>query len=130
MPCLVPTIQIAPAIPASRKPFAKWKKLHVEISENSRREFLRNAGRLGLGLGIGGGLLATPMAASALTGEDAAHQFKEIERNKALLTGKANRFTILHTADIHAQLLVHDEFFIENSKVVYKKGEGWLPLKP
>lgn len=105
------------------------KKLHVEISENSRREFLRNAGRLGLGLGIGGGLLATPMAASALTGEDAAHQFKEIERNKALLTGKANRFTILHTADIHAQLLVHDEFFIENSKVVYKKRGGMATLK-
>ncbi|MBL7768032.1 MAG: bifunctional metallophosphatase/5'-nucleotidase [Flavipsychrobacter sp.] len=105
------------------------KKLHVEISENSRREFLRNAGRLGLGLGIGGGLLATPMAASALTGEDAAHQFKEIERNKALLTGKANRFTILHTADIHAQLLVHDEFFIENGKVVYKKRGGMATLK-
>lgn len=105
------------------------KKLHVEISENSRREFLRNAGRLGLGLGIGGGLLATPMAASALTGEDAAHQFKEIERNKALLTCKANRFTILHTADIHAQLLVHDEFFIENGKVVYKKRGGMATLK-
>jgi 2',3'-cyclic-nucleotide 2'-phosphodiesterase (5'-nucleotidase family) len=105
------------------------KKLHVEISENSRREFLRNAGRLGLGLGIGGGLLATPTAASALTGEDAAHQFKEIERNKALLTGKANRFTILHTADIHAQLLVHDEFFIENGKVVYKKRGGMATLK-
>jgi 2',3'-cyclic-nucleotide 2'-phosphodiesterase (5'-nucleotidase family) len=105
------------------------KKLHVGISENSRREFLRNASRLGLGLGIGGGLLATPMAASALTGEHAAHQFKEIETNKAVLTGKANRFTILHTADIHAQLLVHDEFFIENGKVVYKKRGGMATLK-
>jgi 2',3'-cyclic-nucleotide 2'-phosphodiesterase (5'-nucleotidase family) len=105
------------------------KELHLKISENSRRDFLRNAGRLGLGLGIGGGLLASPMAAAANKPDEGLSKLKEIERNKAILTGKASRFTILHTADIHAQLLVHDEFFIENGKVVYKKRGGMATLK-
>jgi hypothetical protein len=34
------------------------KKLHLEISQNSRREFFKNAGKLGLGIGIGGGLIS------------------------------------------------------------------------
>ncbi|KYP14551.1 bifunctional metallophosphatase/5'-nucleotidase [Flavihumibacter sp. CACIAM 22H1] len=105
------------------------KILHLQISENSRRDFLRNAGRLGLGLGIGGGLLASPMALSANNPNEAIDKLNEIDRNKAVLTGKANRFTILHTADIHAQLLVHDEFFIEKGQPVYKKRGGLATLK-
>src|SRR5687768_12393450 len=34
------------------------KTLHLKISETSRREFFKNAGKLGLGLGIGGGLIS------------------------------------------------------------------------
>ena len=34
------------------------KEMHVQLSENSRREFLKRSSRLGLGLGIGGGLIA------------------------------------------------------------------------
>jgi hypothetical protein len=37
------------------------KKLHLEISQNSRREFFKNAGKLGLSIGIGGGLIS-PLA--------------------------------------------------------------------
>lgn len=33
--------------------------------------------------------------------------------------------TLLHTADIHSQLNIHDEFFIEHGKPVYKK-KRWL----
>ena len=37
--------------------------------------------------------------------------------------------TLLHTADIHSQLDIHDEFFIENEKPVYKKRGGFATLK-
>lgn len=104
------------------------KKLHLEISENSRREFFKNAGKLGLGLGIGGGLIS-PFAASALQSEDAAYKAKSIAASKAVKNGKVQTLTLLHTADIHSQLNIHDEFFIENGKPVYKKRGGFASLK-
>ncbi|MBC6490244.1 bifunctional metallophosphatase/5'-nucleotidase [Flavihumibacter stibioxidans] len=106
----------------------KEKELHLEISANSRREFLRTAGRLGLGLGVGGGLV-TPVAASALANEDGGYLEKNIYNNKAVREGKATVVTMLHTADIHSQLGIHDEFFIENGKPVYKKRGGFATLK-
>jgi S-sulfosulfanyl-L-cysteine sulfohydrolase len=87
----------------------------------SRRNFFKNAGALGLGL------VTPPALANAVSG-DAYHQ-KEIEKNKSIQNGKAQRFTILHTSDIHAQLYTHDEFFLENNKAVYKKRGGFAVLK-
>jgi sulfur-oxidizing protein SoxB len=106
----------------------KEKELHVQISENSRREFLKRAGKLGLGLGIGGGLIS-PLAASALNMEDMAYRFEDIAGNKAVKDGKAQILTLLHTADIHSQLNIHDEFFMEGGKPVYKKRGGFASLK-
>jgi 2',3'-cyclic-nucleotide 2'-phosphodiesterase (5'-nucleotidase family) len=105
------------------------KELHIELSDNSRRDFIKKAGRLGLGLGIGGGLITTPLAAAALHNEDAAYKAKSMQQNKAVQNGKAARFTILHTADIHGQLMTHDEFFIENGKPVFRKRGGLASLK-
>jgi len=105
------------------------KELHILLSESSRREFLKKAGRLGLCLGIGGGLITTPLAASALNDDDAAYKATGMQQNKAVQQGKATLLTLLHTADIHSQLLVHDEFFVENGKVVYKKRGGLATLK-
>jgi 2',3'-cyclic-nucleotide 2'-phosphodiesterase (5'-nucleotidase family) len=104
------------------------KDLHIQLSENSRRDFFRKSAKLGMGLGIGGGLIA-PMAASALQGEESAYKTKNMEQNKAVKDGKATMLTLLQTADIHAQLLVHDEFFVENGKSVYKKRGGYATLK-
>ena len=87
----------------------------------SRRDFFKATGALGLGM------LATPALANAVSGS-AYHQ-KEIEKNEAIKNGKAQRFTILHTSDIHAQLYTHDEFFLENDKPVYKKRGGFAVLK-
>lgn len=105
------------------------KDLHVEITETNRRDFLRKAGALGLGLGIGGGLIGAPLAASALNNDDAAYKAKAMADNQAVRNGKAQMVSLLHTADIHSQLMVHDEFFIENGKVVYKKRGGFATLK-
>jgi 2',3'-cyclic-nucleotide 2'-phosphodiesterase (5'-nucleotidase family) len=105
------------------------KELHMELSENSRRDFIKKAGRLGLSLGIGGGLVTTPLAAAALHNEDATYKYNSMQQNKAVRNGKANLITLLHTADIHSQLYKHDEFFIENGKPVYKKRGGLASLK-
>jgi sulfur-oxidizing protein SoxB len=105
------------------------KELHIELSENSRREFIKKAGRLGLGLGIGGGLISTPLAAAALHNEDAAYKAHSMQNNKAVYKGKANMLTLLHTADIHSQVMTHDEFFIEHGKPVFKKRGGLANLK-
>lgn len=106
----------------------RQKQEHLHLSESSRREFLRTAGKFGLTLGIGGGLI-TPVSASALLSADAEAHSREMASNKAVMQGKAAHITLLHTADIHAQLLTHDEFFIEENKVVYKKRGGFAVLK-
>ncbi len=106
----------------------KEKELHISVSENSRREFLRKATGLGLALGAGAGLIS-PLAATALNNEDTVGLSKEMSGASAVKTGKASRLTLLHTADIHSQLLIHDEFFIENGKPVYKKRGGFATLK-
>lgn len=104
------------------------KELNISISENSRREFLRKATGLGLALGAGAGLIS-PLAATALNNEDAAGLSKQMSNSTVVKTGKASRLTLLHTADIHSQLLIHDEFFIENGKPAYKKRGGFATLK-
>jgi len=106
----------------------KEKELHIQISENSRREFLKSAGKIGLGLGVGGGLIS-PVAALTLNNEDAAYKANAMSGNTAVRSGKAQILTLLHTADIHSQLNIHDEFFIENGKPVYKKRGGFATLK-
>jgi 2',3'-cyclic-nucleotide 2'-phosphodiesterase (5'-nucleotidase family) len=106
----------------------KEKELHIQIAESSRREFLKKATGFGLALGVGGGLVS-PVSASALGIEDSAYKSKSMQSNKAVKQGKATMVSLLHTADIHAQLLVHDEFFMENGKPVYKKRGGYATLK-
>ncbi|HEU4861758.1 MAG TPA: bifunctional metallophosphatase/5'-nucleotidase [Chitinophagaceae bacterium] len=104
------------------------KKLHIQISQNSRREFFKTAGKLGLGMGIGGGLIS-PLAASTLHTGESDYKARSLEKSKVLQNGKAQLLTLLHTADIHSQLNIHDEFFIENGKPVYKKRGGFATLK-
>lgn len=104
------------------------KELHVQLSESSRREFLKKATGFGLALGVGGGLVS-PLSASALSNEDSAYKSKSMQNNQAVKQGKVTVVSLLQTADIHAQLLTHDEFFMENGKPVYKKRGGYATLK-
>lgn len=80
-------------------------------NRNSRRDFIKKSTLTGIGLPLSG-------MASAWTLKN--------EMNK---DDNPNRFTILITADIHAQLHTHDEFFWENGKAVYKKRGGLAVLK-
>jgi sulfur-oxidizing protein SoxB len=95
--------------------------INKEAEENSRRNFLKLAGSIGLGFG----LAATAMG--AMTSEKGKEE--EIDSSRAVKSGKANKISFLHTADIHGQLMTHDEFFLEGGQVVYKKRGGLANLK-
>jgi S-sulfosulfanyl-L-cysteine sulfohydrolase len=91
-------------------------------NNNERRNFLKSASLFGLGMAAMGPVVA----GTNYTGEEHA---ASIRKSTANLGDKVHRFTILHTADIHAQLYTHDEFFLENNKPVYKKRGGFGVLK-
>jgi 2',3'-cyclic-nucleotide 2'-phosphodiesterase (5'-nucleotidase family) len=86
-------------------------------NENSRRNFLKKSALAGLGTS----LVSVP-GLHAMNSK-AASPSAEIPPKVA------NKFTILYTSDIHAQLHTHDEFFWENGKPVYKKRGGLAVLK-
>jgi len=90
-----------------------------ETNGYSRRQMLRSLGALGAGLTLG-----PTLAMGALN-----DRRDELVKSQAVLQGKAKKFTILHTSDIHAQLHTHDEFFLEGGKPVYKKRGGFGVLK-
>ncbi|HRF78477.1 MAG TPA: bifunctional metallophosphatase/5'-nucleotidase [Flavobacteriales bacterium] len=95
---------------------------HTEKANGvSRRQMLRSLGALGAGLTLGP---TVAMGAMADT-----QRRNELVGSRAVTHGKAQKFTILHTSDIHAQLHTHDEFFLENGKPVYKKRGGYGVLK-
>ena len=91
------------------------------MSPDSRRDFIRK-------MALGGALLSGVPQFGALHASD-SNRDKEWERSAVLSSGKATRITLLHTADIHAQLYTHDEFFWEKGKAVYKKRGGFATLK-
>jgi 2',3'-cyclic-nucleotide 2'-phosphodiesterase (5'-nucleotidase family) len=84
-----------------------------------RRQMLRAFGAIGAGLAMG------PLIALGAPND----RRDDLARSRAVQDGKAGRFTILHTADIHAQLHTHDEFFFENQREVFRKRGGFGVLK-
>lgn len=66
--------------------------------------------------------------AGAAANPDSIH-LREMAKSNVVTEGKASRFTILYTADIHGQILTHDEFFLEKGKPIYKKRGGMAVLK-
>jgi S-sulfosulfanyl-L-cysteine sulfohydrolase len=88
--------------------------------DKTRRDFLKYVGLGAVGLGLG------PALTYWLQDKN---KIDEIVKNPAIINGKAQRITILHTTDIHGQLDIHDEFFVENGKPVFKKRGGFATLK-
>ena len=86
----------------------------------SRKDFLQKMGAATVGMGL------SPIISLALM-EDGKAQ--EIQQSKAIKSGKAQKITLLHTTDIHGQINVHDEFFWEEGKPVFKKRGGFAHLK-
>ena len=79
----------------------------MTLTVSARRDFIKQIGR------IAASLTAAPALA------------RSVQRT----AGSAQHITILHTADIHAQLDVHDEFFWEQGKPVFKRRGGFATLR-
>ena len=88
--------------------------LSTNENKNSRRDFLKKTTLAGIGTSLAGAATAIPASA---------------DETKVPNPLAFNRFTILYTCDIHAQLHTHDEFFWENEKAVYRKRGGLAVLK-
>jgi sulfur-oxidizing protein SoxB len=95
---------------------AEEKKNH----DYSRRDFIRYGGM---------GLIGAKMSPALTYWLQDEGKLKDMMANNAVKQGKAQHFTILHTADIHGQLDTHPEFFWENNKAVYKNRGGYATLK-
>jgi S-sulfosulfanyl-L-cysteine sulfohydrolase len=91
------------------------------MSTDSRRDFIRK-------MALGGAMLSGVPQFGALHSHG-VNRDDEWKHSAALNDGKAKKITLLHTADIHAQLYTHDEFFWEKGKAVYKKRGGFATLK-
>ena len=77
-----------------------------------RRDFLKRSALAGLAATV-----QIPFTASAT------------EKKSDSDAANANRLTLLITADLHAQINTHDEFFWENNQAVYRKRGGLATLK-
>jgi sulfur-oxidizing protein SoxB len=85
----------------------------------NRRGFLKQVGSMGIGLGLG------PAVASCLQGRA---ETADLAGSQTVKAGKARHITILHTSDIHAQLEIHDEFFYEQGRPVFRRRGGLATL--
>lgn len=94
---------------------------NANAGQPSRRDFFKQASLLGLGAGL------LPNVAGFMSIDQGAAS--EMERSNTIRQGKAQQITLLHTADIHAQLHTHDEFFWENGQATYRKCGGLAVLK-
>jgi S-sulfosulfanyl-L-cysteine sulfohydrolase len=88
----------------------------VAMSDRTRRDFLQQIVSMGVG----------PALASRLRGAASAADFAAA---RAVKNGSAQHLTILHTSDIHAQLDVHDEFFYEGGRPVFRRRGGFATLR-
>jgi 2',3'-cyclic-nucleotide 2'-phosphodiesterase (5'-nucleotidase family) len=85
---------------------------------STRRDFLKHVGSMGIGLG--------PALTSYL--QDRA-EAADLSGSQAVKTGNAQHLTILHTADIHGQLEIHDEFFYEQGRPAFRRRGGFATLR-
>ena len=86
----------------------------------SRKDFLKKLGAASIGLGL------APVTTFAMQESDRS---KEVRKSHVVKSGKVDHITLLHTCDIHGQINVHDEFFWEDEKAVFRKRGGFAHLK-
>ncbi len=82
---------------------------------STRRNFLKNTGLLGLGLGV----LNQKIYAESAIENDISYYY---DKNKEI------KISILQTTDVHCQIHPHDELFWENGKSVFRKTGGYAHL--
>ena len=91
------------------------------MNQNNRRNFIKNAAVLGMGVPAAIGPVSAAFASDANT--------EHTNANAGASKQAPNQFSVFITTDLHAQIHTHDEFFWENEKAVYKKRGGLAVLK-
>ena len=91
------------------------------MNQNNRRNFIKNAAVLGMGVPAALGPVSAAFASDANT--------EYANANAGTSKQAPNQFSVFITTDLHAQIHTHDEFFWENEKPVYKKRGGLAVLK-
>ena len=91
------------------------------MNQNNRRNFIKNAAVLGMGVPAAIGPVSAAFASDANT--------EHTNANAGASKQAPNQFSVFITTDLHAQIHTHDEFFWENEKPVYKKRGGLAVLK-
>lgn len=91
--------------------------------QHNRRNFLKNAGKLTLGLSLAP---AIPFNSSANSGNEI--ELVNTEENYNATNNNAFTISILQTTDVHCQIHPHDELFWENEKAVFRKTGGYAHL--
>jgi len=84
-------------------------------NSSSRRNFIKNTGLLGLGLGV----FNQKIKAENLNDTNLSYYY---DKNKEIT------ISILQTTDVHCQIHPHDELFWENGKAVFRKTGGYAHL--
>ena len=95
---------------------------HDDKKGLDRRDFLKIGSLLSAGIGF------APSVTGLLPLGDLEHS-EGFGKSNTVKAGKAQHITLLHTADIHAQLHTHDEFFWEDGQANYKRRGGMAVLK-
>jgi 2',3'-cyclic-nucleotide 2'-phosphodiesterase (5'-nucleotidase family) len=91
------------------------------MDNNNRRDFLKNLGTIGLGVGTMTTLSSMSLESEPISGE------KIIEFTDAK-GEKTTTVSILQTTDVHCQIHPHDELFWENEKIVFRKTGGYAQM--
>ena len=93
------------------------------MNQNNRRNFIKNAAVLGMGVPA----VLGPVSAAFASDTNTEHAI--VNTNAGTSKQAPNQFSVFITTDLHAQIHTHDEFFWENEKAVYKKRGGLAVLK-
>lgn len=90
----------------------------TSTNTKQRRDFLKNLGRLGMGVAV------IPSLSTELDAAD-SETFLNVENAEA---EKEKTIQILQTTDVHCQVYPHDELFWENEQLTFRKAGGYAHL--
>jgi 2',3'-cyclic-nucleotide 2'-phosphodiesterase (5'-nucleotidase family) len=90
----------------------------TSTNTKQRRDFLKNLGRLGMGVAV------IPSLSTELDAAD-SETFLNVENAEA---ENEKTIQILQTTDVHCQVYPHDELFWENDQLTFRKAGGYAHL--
>lgn len=95
-------------------------RLKNEHTLKGRRNFLKNASKLSIGLGITNNLTSKVISSTSIDDMEKRHEQSIVPKSFTL--------NILQTTDVHCQIHPHDELFWENDKPIFRKTGGYAHL--